>query len=731
MSRWWLAAIVVLLPVPSSSQGPPHPACESAETCFGAAVMTEAGLRNGSPAGRIERLARLQEQYAGSVWARRAGLLIGVLLLEREPAEAIRFLRMAQRDFPVLDDYLRLWKGEALLRMGDARQAAALFESIPDAVPETILGVRAAFRAGEAWYQAGDCWKATELLTEAVSQGSQDPAAARALLMMADCQLRDNRPAEGYGLLRQVWVRYPQTPAAREAMEQLAQALGPEASRPSPDELYERASILLSLSLHSEAVAAFQDFLSAAPRHPRQGEARLKLGIALVRLKRYDQAQAVFQDVSSRSSAESREAFLWLARVYLRQDQGDRLLAMRHAPAAQGLSNEQKASLLMMLGTWYSDHDQPAQALSAFKEVVQTEGAVTQQAEGWWRIGWMQYQLEQFHEATGTFQTILAAKEIGSQDIPQSLYWLARALERLRDGKSVQVYADLCRRFPLTYYCLLARSRGVAATDLPSLDGLTGAARETEARQDLRQNLHYRKAVELKLLGLDQEAGMELVSLTGRFPRDRAGALELAALLSEAGAHHQALRVARLSFGEMLEQSGEPVPAALWKIAYPTGYLARIQVHAGTVVDPYLVAAIIREESQYDPRAVSRSGALGLMQLLPTTAQAVARRQGMPDVTREDLFDHETNIRFGTGYLAQLLQRFDGNVLHAVAAYNAGPSAVSTWLVKNGKKEIDEFVESISFQETRQYVKRVLRSYREYRRLGHLPCAAPSLDKVC
>jgi soluble lytic murein transglycosylase len=169
----------------------------------------------------------------------------------------------------------------------------------------------------------------------------------------------------------------------------------------------------------------------------------------------------------------------------------------------------------------------------------------------------------------------------------------------------------------------------------------------------------------------------------------------------------------------------------LWNSAYPTGYLPRIRLHAGTQVDPYLVAAIIREESQYDPRAVSRSGALGLMQLLPTTAQAMARRQGLPDVSREDLFDHETNIRFGTGYLAQMLQRFDGNVLYAVAAYNAGPVAVSSWLEKNGKREVDEFVESIPFQETRQYVKRVLRSYREYRRIGQLPCAAPSLDKVC
>ncbi len=682
------------------------------------------------PEGRLERLKQVQERYPGSVWARRAGLLIGILLVEQDPAEAVRFLRMAQRDFPILEDYLRLWKGEALLRMGDVTQAAGLFESIPEMVPDTTLEVRSAFRAGEAWYRAGDCAKATEWLAEAVTRGPQDPAAAAALLLVGDCQLRDKQP-DGYSTLRRLWVRYPQTQAAREAMERLAEALGPEASRPSAEDLYERALTFLNLSLHQDAASAFREFLSAAPQHPKRDEARLKLGIALTRLKRYDEAQTVFQELATQSGAEGREAFLWLARAYLRQDRGDRLLTMRQSPVTLSLSDEQKATLLMLIGTWYGDHDQFDQALAAFKEVAQAEAGTVQRAEVWWRIGWIQYERGQYLEAARTFQTVLAAKDRGGADAPQFLYWTARALERLQDPKAVQRHEELCRRFPLTYYCLLARSRGGIGVTAVSPDGNGGAEAPGLERQDLRRDVHYRKAVELKLLGLDQDVGRELMSLTNRSSRDRVTALELSTLLSEAGAYNQALRMARLYFGEMLEQGGEPVPPALWNSAYPTGYLPRIRLHAGTQVDPYLVAAIIREESQYDPRAVSRSGALGLMQLLPTTAQAMARRQGLPGVSREDLFDHETNIRFGTGYLAQMLQRFDGNVLYAVAAYNAGPAAVLSWLEKNGKREVDEFVESIPFQETRQYVKRVLRSYREYRRIGRLPCAAPSLDKVC
>jgi len=116
---------------------------------------------------------------------------------------------------------------------------------------------------------------------------------------------------------------------------------------------------------------------------------------------------------------------------------------------------------------------------------------------------------------------------------------------------------------------------------------------------------------------------------------------------------------------------------------------------------------------------------------MPATAQTVARSLGVPNVVREELFNQETNIRLGVGYLAQLLQQFSGNVMYTVAAYNAGPAAVSDWILKRGDKEPDVFVEFIPYQETRQYVKRVLRSYREYHRLERGPCAARSLDKVC
>jgi soluble lytic murein transglycosylase len=249
-------------------------------------------------------------------------------------------------------------------------------------------------------------------------------------------------------------------------------------------------------------------------------------------------------------------------------------------------------------------------------------------------------------------------------------------------------------------------------------DGETAAPVVTRA--DIAQQTAYRRAIELKTLGLDADAAQEVAVLTDRYSRDPDALVALSTMLNEVGAYHQALRLARARFRDQLERTGGTFAPALWNVAYPTGLLPTIKLQGAKGVDPYLIAAIIREESQYDVKAVSRVGAIGLMQVMPATANNVALRVGLPALGREDLFDQETNIRIGVRYVEQLLEQFSGNLVYTIASYNAGPLAVGNWIAQYRGQGQDEFVELIPYQETRQYVKRVLRTYREYVRLGGL-----------
>ena len=134
----------------------------------------------------------------------------------------------------------------------------------------------------------------------------------------------------------------------------------------------------------------------------------------------------------------------------------------------------------------------------------------------------------------------------------------------------------------------------------------------------------------------------------------------------------------------------------------------------GLKIEPGLVYAIMREESGYRPKIVSVSGARGLLQLMPETAERVARESQLDDFSPDDLFEPGVNIQLGSDYLSTLLRRFDGRTSAAIGSYNAGPQAVARW-VNDGPVEDDIWVEEIPYDQTRGYVKRVLRSLHAYR----------------
>ena len=133
-------------------------------------------------------------------------------------------------------------------------------------------------------------------------------------------------------------------------------------------------------------------------------------------------------------------------------------------------------------------------------------------------------------------------------------------------------------------------------------------------------------------------------------------------------------------------------------------------------IDPYVAAGLIRQESVFNPNAISRVGARGLMQVMPATGQLVSKRQGIGTITAADLYNPALNIKLGMNYLAQVLGQF-GRIEYAAAACNAGPSRAQRWIAERGSMDIEDWIESIPFSETRGYVQGVLRYAANYRRL--------------
>lgn len=157
----------------------------------------------------------------------------------------------------------------------------------------------------------------------------------------------------------------------------------------------------------------------------------------------------------------------------------------------------------------------------------------------------------------------------------------------------------------------------------------------------------------------------------------------------------------------------------IWMLAYPIHYAEKINNSARYHrIDPYLVVALMREESHFNHNAISSANAYGLMQILPGTANDVARWNNISPIAPSELLKPDTNIRFSTTYLSFLKNKFNGNMVFAVASYNGGYGSVQRWIEKNDyNQDIDEFIENIPYPETQNYVKKVFRSYWNYMKI--------------
>ena len=484
----WLFLSSVFLTATAESPRPLPvlpPLCVSAEDCFRSALAVND--RTGSPAQReqatalkIDQLRSVMDLFPSTPWAQRARVVLGVLLIEREPVEAAKLLRAAQPELPVIDDYFRLWIAESLLKQNEPIQAAELLETIPKIVPDSNLIAKAAYRTGEAWYSANVCFRAVDWLERAVALAEKDQAAPMALSHLADCHLRENRLPEARAALKQLWLRYPQSPEAREGKTRLDSGLGGESWVPTADEYLVRAQAFLGLSMQAEAVEELRRFLSLAPGHARRYEARLKLGIAYVRLKQYDQARETFRGLVADRVQESAEAMVWLARVYLRQSLGDKLIDLARSAAQGSLAGDQRAMVHLFAGVWLEDQGKFDDAISMFRQVAKLGDSASQRAEGLWRAGWAQYRTARYKEAAETFRAVVELHVNGFE--PQAMYWAARAEDHGKHANVGEQYARVCQRHAYSYYCQLAARRTSIPANQPAVVAVERPASEDAER---------------------------------------------------------------------------------------------------------------------------------------------------------------------------------------------------------------------------------------------------------
>jgi len=460
-------------------------------------------------------------------------------------------------------------------------------------------------------------------------------------------------------------------------------------------------------------------------------------GLVYYRHLKDDEAQEAFEAYLDQDppGPHDAEAAYYLAAVYERR--GDEKAALdayddslRRDPDGQ-LADEAawwRARLLEDLARYEA-------AISAYREFPRQYPDSPWASEAPFRGGVLLYKQRKYDEAVSVFGE---ARYLTADldDVARARLWLAKAQRAAgHSDEATTILEDLADDEPSNYYSL--RAAALLGQPLPSAESdevdLTKASSIDWAAIDawaaswlpsstpasppaFLSDPRWARASELLDLQLLDEASGEFESLLEAYGTTSADLYSLTKALYPLGLTQPSARAASRLLAALPQPATDAAPADLFRLAYPVDYAPLLQsTGERTHTSPLLLAALIRQESFFDPWAGSSAGALGLTQVIPSTAQEIAAGLGLEgDFSDQDLLRPAISILFGAHYLSEQLEAFDGRLAPALAAYNGGPGNASRWL-KAASEDEDLFLEEISFDQTRAYVRLVTENLVAYR----------------
>ncbi len=364
------------------------------------------------------------------------------------------------------------------------------------------------------------------------------------------------------------------------------------------------------------------------------------------------------------------------------------------------------------LATQYLRDDQDAAAAEVFGLIVQRFAAGRFAERAAWKAGWWAYRQRNDALAIACFET--GARSFPRSDYrPSWLYWSGRAMQRM--GNSAAASA----RFVLTatdyynsYYGRLALAQlDEAGTAVPTSVVEVPGPRPTAPPPTERQ------IALLMALGLHDLALAEAQFARRAFGDSPALQATVALAHHRAGRLRPGINAMKRAYPQYLASGGQSLPADVLRVIFPIDYWQQLEGSAKRRgLDPYLVVALAAQESTFDAGIASSAGAIGLMQIMPATGRSVARQIGIKPFSTRRLTDPEVNMAIGTEYFGDLMAQF-GHAAYALAGYNAGGHRVTRWKSERPGLPIDEWIDDIPFPETQNYVKRILGTAEDYRRL--------------
>jgi soluble lytic murein transglycosylase len=663
-------------------------------------------------------VTRYAQEHSGEA-AAAAYLALGhANLLDKRYTDAAANFRLARQAGDVLADYADFLGAQANHEAGNDSAAEALLRGFTIRYPDSIFNVRAPELEASALLAMNETANAQRVLAQAAGT----PASNRAGFQLAQGQvafaLGDTQTAEQ--IFKRLLLGHPLSNEAETARAKLT-AMGTETSLTTA-ELRSLGDAYYNGGRYAEAAEQYRA-LTREPGLDDQSRDGFDVAAAAcdLKLKRLTSAEAeALPDTQDENGARRLDLLMELARSRNDLDEQKRIVSEMESrfPESQWL-----ADALYSSGNMYLLRREYATAVEYYSYLATHFPTNKNAAAAHWRAGWLSYRQGLYADAERLFDEQIRLYPSATETVA-AIYWRGRLYE-LQDHNPAQAavsYRTLIRAYQHYFYAQMARQR-LAALGQSAVNESPSAEPELDRMQappvpQLEESFpadspHLAKARLLANAGLNDYIAQEIAA-----DPDAASwsALAEAQIYSSYGETFRAMRALKRALPYAASASIQSIPLVYWQILFPEPWWETIKAEsARNSLNPYLVASLIRQESEFNPSAISKANAYGLMQLLPSVGKAMAREEGISHFEPYQLLDPETNIRLGARYLRKTMDKFGGVQEYALAAYNAGDDRVLDWQAAGPYHGLDEFVESIPFTETREYVQAILRNEETYR----------------
>lgn len=682
-------------------------------------------LRDTPDDANYAKLSTFAKRNAKNDWGARASLALGCYDFNRKEFDsALAWLEKAGGE-RLLHEYVSYWHAQTLLSLSRKAEGLDELEKFHRDYPSSVMSEDAVTSLAQTALDLGKPDEAAAAL-DAYPATPSKPALLllRAQAREAVAQASSEKPLAAAADYLDVYYHFPLSDEAKAAGDRIPWvklALGESFPGTPLQTQLARAEALYQAHRWPDARAAFSELLANVSGRDHE---LVTLRVAECDVQTGGKPDALIA-LSLTDPDLDAERLYTISQAHRSQTYEGDMLEDVEQLARKYPQSTWTAEALYATGNFYVVILERDRAAAYYRRMLDSFPDSKNAQAATWRIAWTAY-LERKPEA-GTLLESYVRKYPTAAYIPDALFWLGRFYEHAGSvAHARSFYLAAASKFPLTYFGAKAAARtrpapaGIGSSPANPADFLNSipkapALPELEPPPAQPVNEREARARALSMIGLDASAELEY---RASFNATRSLRLlfEMAMAASAAGHYPVGMVAARQVYPQLEARRVAEVPLAAWRTAFPLPYEPALRKAAAeNKVDPMLVAGLIRQESAFDASVISYAGAIGLMQVLPKTGPVLARRLRLR-YSNDQLSDPEYNLQLGTLYLGDLLGTF-GTPEEALAAYNAGEDRVVSWTSKQKFEDMAEFVESIPFTQTREYVQIVLRNADVYRQI--------------